>query len=58
MTDEFAFFTRMALTRRRLLKTLGLAPLGIWLPSVRPAWAASPITERAGEFGELSATER
>lgn len=57
MTDDFTDLARKALTRRSLLKTMGFAPLGIWLPSMRRAWGVSSITDRAGEFGELKATD-
>jgi len=50
------YLPAVTMTRRRFLQTISLAPLGLSLMSVQSVWAESPITQRAGEFSELNAT--
>ncbi|MBQ0799623.1 MAG: copper resistance system multicopper oxidase [Porticoccaceae bacterium] len=57
MKDEFRDSPAGALTRRKLLKTSGLATLGLFGAPVGLAYTPQPVTQRAGEFGELSATD-
>jgi CopA family copper-resistance protein len=45
------------LSRREFLYTTGMVSTGVFLPSVRPLWASGSATERAGGFGELTATD-
>jgi len=45
------------LSRREFLRTTCLLSTGVFLPSFRPIWASQRGLRRAGEFGELNATE-
>ncbi|MFN2367026.1 MAG: copper resistance system multicopper oxidase [Desulfurivibrionaceae bacterium] len=55
MTDKFRLAPG-AMTRRDFLATTGSAALAGYFSLLEPAWAASPVTARAGEFGEINAT--
>jgi CopA family copper-resistance protein len=45
------------LSRREFLCATCLVSTGVFPLSLRPLWAAQPATKRAGEFGELNATD-
>ena len=57
MKDEFRHSPTGVLTRRKLLKKSGLAALGLFGSPVGLAYTPQPVTQRAGECGELSATD-
>jgi len=57
MKNEVRYPPLGNLTRRKFIETTGLVSLGIFLTPLRSACAVKPITDHAGEFGELNATD-
>lgn len=57
MNDDIINIASKTCSRRKFLQTTCLVSTGVFLPSFRPLWSASLVTESAGKFGELKATD-